>query len=404
MPDTIAGQLVVGFNPTVLRGNDGRSITSTTVDNNGHLILTFSDNSSVDVGLVTNGVTTVDGQSGNVSLTGSYLKLAAGATDVLGVPNFKGAIRSDDGTGAALIITDAMQGTRAAMISWATQVSASNQFLIHLTTASGFGGTGIIGLAPDGGGNAIFVDNKGTANNTSCIKVVNENTNTVSAAYGIWGQQAASTSPLVFLETSLGGTVAPVLRLKGTNWGAGQVLADHMLSDGSTITWRVFAQDGKQEHLAVARFSDYALQAGANSPNAGLVVQTNRSANANTELRFYRWTGGANQYYPFRITAGGGAGNELTIQSGAAASTVDGTETLANPFLRVGTGNANCSGAFFNAAPITQPNTTGTTTGFTAGTGTTVVSGSTFTGNTGATAYTIGDVVNALKRLGLIAA
>lgn len=58
---------------------------------------------------------------------------------------------------------------------------------------------------------------------------------------------------------------------------------------------------------------------------------------------------------------------------------------------------------FFSATPVTQPNTTGTTTGFSAGSGTTVASGSTFTGNTGSTAYTIGDIVRALKTLGLLA-
>lgn len=59
---------------------------------------------------------------------------------------------------------------------------------------------------------------------------------------------------------------------------------------------------------------------------------------------------------------------------------------------------------FFGVAPVVQPAGTGTTAGFVAGAGTAVLDDSTFTGNTGATAYTIGDVVLALKQLGFLTA
>ena len=59
---------------------------------------------------------------------------------------------------------------------------------------------------------------------------------------------------------------------------------------------------------------------------------------------------------------------------------------------------------FYNATPVVQQATTGTTTGFTAGSGTTARDDSTFTGNSGTKAYTVGDIVLALKNLGLLAA
>lgn len=59
---------------------------------------------------------------------------------------------------------------------------------------------------------------------------------------------------------------------------------------------------------------------------------------------------------------------------------------------------------FFGASPVPQQSTTGTTTGFTAGSGTGVNDDSTFTGNTGSSGYTIGDIVLALKNYGLLAA
>jgi hypothetical protein len=70
--------------------------------------------------------------------------------------------------------------------------------------------------------------------------------------------------------------------------------------------------------------------------------------------------------------------------------------------LRLGR-SATAKLGFHGTTPVVQRSTTGTTTGFTAATGTAVVSGSTFTGGSGTKAYTIGDVVLALKQLGILA-
>jgi len=57
---------------------------------------------------------------------------------------------------------------------------------------------------------------------------------------------------------------------------------------------------------------------------------------------------------------------------------------------------------FYNTAPVAQQTHTGVTAGFTAGIGTAVNDDSTFTGNVGSGAYTIGDIVKALKNYGLL--
>lgn len=121
------------------------------------------------------------------------------------------------------------------------------------------------------------------------------------------------------------------------------------------------------------------------------------------------------------VTLTGGAGVGLSIGgsvtlvggSGLTGGTVnlDGGSGVANGTVKIGVtrGDVYISKTggkvgLFGATPVVQPNTTGTTTGFTAGAGTAVNDASTFTGGTGSTAYRISDIVLALKQLGLLAA
>jgi hypothetical protein len=69
---------------------------------------------------------------------------------------------------------------------------------------------------------------------------------------------------------------------------------------------------------------------------------------------------------------------------------------------RLGQDSADKVG-FFGQDPVAQPSSAGETTGFTAGAGTGANDDSTFTGNVGSTAYTVGDIVKHLKNLGLLA-
>jgi len=95
-------------------------------------------------------------------------------------------------------------------------------------------------------------------------------------------------------------------------------------------------------------------------------------------------------------------GTRVTIGSNVVLSNAVNIACSATTGSKIGTTTSQKIG-FWNATPIAQPSSTGETTGFTAGSGTAVNDDSTFTGNVGATAYRINDIVKHLKNAGLIA-
>lgn len=102
-----------------------------------------------------------------------------------------------------------------------------------------------------------------------------------------------------------------------------------------------------------------------------------------------------------------------TVTIGNPAGTVDidsNTVTVGNPAgtidldsNTVTVGNSGGLIGFFGVSPVIRQSTMDTSAGFTQNSGTEVRETSTFNGNLGGNAYTIGDIVRALKNLGLLA-
>ena len=144
--------------------------------------------------------------------------------------------------------------------------------------------------------------------------------------------------------------------------------------------------------------------------SCGLTIGGSGSGYTGT-LQYLTIQAGPSNYANFGIAASAGQFTPQTVQGDAvfkfhALSTLHICDDY-NDFIRCVTQSISPYHpkiGFFDVTPVFQPAGGGGNTSMTANTGTAVLAGSTFTGTTGSSTYTIGDIVTALKSLGLLTA
>lgn len=245
-------------------------------------------------------------------------------------------------------------------------------------------------VAAGGGSSQCIAIGPGMVADTTCIAIGTGTTTTVTGAFAIAiGTNDSSTGSntiIIGADSSIGGAVTHGIAIGDAN----SITADESIAIGVNAT---VASPG------------HACMIGT---DAGFVT-------ANTEGEFRWCSNGPSFVARVRVTAQTSASSDRPqfVLDGSWVSSTDASRKarlVISAYDAAAREAFRCEGSgtvamisFFGAVAVIQQAGTGTTAGFTAGTGTAVRDDSTFTGNVGSTAYRISDVVKALKNYGLLA-
>lgn len=193
---------------------------------------------------------------------------------------------------------------------------------------------------------------------------------------------AASTGSIAsFVSTSTGFAAQTSALVAIVSSGANATTS--AIVQGLNVTITNTGTTGTNTGIAVAL-------SGTGATQNGTTISVTGSGTTNTSLTIT--TSGAGTNIAISIVSG-------TINPADGVNVVLGTSTG----TKIGTATTQKLG-FYNVTPVVQPPASADVTGFAAGGGTASKSDSTWNGASGASAYTVGGLVTALKALGLIAA
>ena len=418
----------VGSQFTVTCGTGGAATASTSGTNTGGagggITITAGTGGAANTGVTNNGGaggaitiiagtggigTTASGSGGSITIRGGAGAAAAGAASgSITVIGGTASTTGSGGAGAGVSITGSAAGGDNTVnqaggnvsITAGNSIGSSTGGAITLTCGAGGVGTGTAGATggqltfnaglggdgsvTDGAGGAIVFQTADTLTLTTRLTI------TANGASQFVGGATPTGNTAVQINTGADGNVG--LTILGNSATQTTELI-RVRTSASVTLWQV-AASGLE--------STWLRDAGTN--------------NTPTIAQFIHGTSG---------TAAAGFGSSISLEafsdSGAQRAQMsltsswvvatDGSRTArgiinahdsttSRECIRVESSGTAAMIGVLGATAIARYNTTGTTTGFTAGAGTNVTDQSTFTGNTGATAYTIGDIVRALKQYG----
>lgn len=236
------------------------------------------------------------------------------------------------------------------------------------TTSSSLSATGSVTLDLKGDNRAIF----GISGTYGTVTAVIEGT----ADGSVWQQLAAVRLIDQVRETT---TLSP--------------------GDNTTRAWVVEADAFKTVRFRVTAIASGTVSVRGDSfLGQGPVANSVNSLSQTLETLTFSGATGANE---IRLTDN--LADALSVKISGGADFLIADTTNSNEKLTILSATTQKLG-FFGTTPVVQQATTGTATGFTAGSGTAVNDDSTFTGGSGSKAYRISDLVLALKNYGILAA